>query len=239
MAKVPYPRASRVRFPNALTEPVKAKTLQSGPIRLFFDWTPNPALIAQDLTVKQTQINDIVVPLETSRAAVAIDVERHFETEIGPDGEQWEELSADYEAKKHEAGFGGEPILTREGRMRRAATDPKAYHVAGNELFIDTTNFPVDKKGRQYWAAHQFGGRPSMATVSKRAKKPLYEITRYPGLPARPFLGLGAEGITNVIEIFDTWLENILIQTNYPSFREGAFTLRSRKTGRWAGVYQR
>lgn len=119
---------------------------------------------------------------------MAENVRTRMERGVGPDGRAWTPLKPAYAATKRGPG-----ILRESLMLQRSIT----AQVAGHELKVGTN--------RIYGAVQQFGAviRP------KRAKALVFKLgdrlvkARKVTIPARPYLGLGAEDIETIEDV--TW----------------------------------
>jgi len=126
-------------------------------------------------------------------------VEKQFSTQGGASG-GWKALSPGYAAQKAAAGYGGQPILVRDGDLRSSLTSGGGHairHIAPHQLVFGSTV--------KYGPVHQHGGgngipaRP-MLDIARKQKK---QIARSFGLfiardrvqsPSGMFGGVGGGG---------------------------------------------
>jgi phage gpG-like protein len=201
-------------------------------VDLSFEWAqPNdPLLEARSIRELASQLENLTPVLRGAREIVVSDVREHFEAEHSPGGDPWADWSPSYAPVAE---------LKNIGKLRRrdtqdlfqAATDRMNYPVLGNDMFIDTTRFPI------YWAIQQYGGLiMSGATVVRRYSKRRRNeagASDHGRIPARPYLGMSAEAEMAVIVLFDQfisreiigWIENPLRGPGamQPRMRGGVF----------------
>jgi hypothetical protein len=162
-------------------------------------WAPDPRIIAAKILELAAYLENFIPPLEASRGIAQRDMQEHFDTESGPNGEAWAPL-ADSTIER----WGEHPILQLTGAMRDAATSEGAYVIDGRDLFIDTSSFPP------YWVFHETGtSGKGMGQILEELKAKGFEIDPLAGggMPARPFVGISFEAQMLIIEAFDAWFE--------------------------------
>lgn len=106
--------------------------------------------------------------------------------EESPDGSKFAPLSPAYKARKK-----GTKILTESGRLR----DSIVWQIVGNELQVGTNVI--------YAALHQLGSR---GMVNRRIGQALVSMPG-PRIPARPFVGLSDEDLTETVAIIQDHLQ--------------------------------
>ena len=191
-----------------------------------FKWEPDPETLAVEVMRIAGYLENFIPPLTASRAIAQADMENHFATESGPDGEAWAQLAEETVRKRGSA----HPILQDSGELHAAAVSPSGFQIAGDALFIDTSNYPY------YWAFHQTGtsGAPGMAEFIARARQAGLTVDEGAlggGMPARPFVGISEDAELQIVEVFDAWFAGAIagfyehpggtIQTRLPSGQFG------------------
>jgi len=112
--------------------------------------------------------------------------EERFDTETGPGGIEWPDVTAETrKRKKHPK------ILTERGDLRRSFS----YDASSPEELVFGTNVV-------YAAAHQFGISRTAAAFGALKRGAGERAARSPDLPARPFLGFDDQDGERVLEIF-------------------------------------
>jgi phage gpG-like protein len=175
-----------------------------------FEWAqPDDALItANALDQLANDLRDLTPVLEGAKEIVLTDVENHFHEERGPSGDSWAEWSDSYRPVAERNNIGK---LRREAtqHLYEAATDRSAYRVDGNDMFIDTSGFPV------YWAIQQYGGLiMSGGTLIRRygmRRRNEAGASQHGRIPARPYLGMSEEAKIATIALFDQWVSGEII----------------------------
>ncbi len=144
------------------------------------------------------------------------DMQEHFDSETGPDGDHWLPLDEDYLASKQSLGY-PDDILHRTGDLEHAATSPSAFKVVGDSIFFDASGLPA------YGLIHQTGsGVENVGIASQHRYAAKFEegyakreggahsnigIGRGNALPARPFIGMSEEAEAKVWAAFDLWFD--------------------------------
>ena len=163
---------------------------------ISFEFIPDPNEIANKIMALAGYLENVAVPLEASKGIAKADMQNHFDTETGPNGEAWAPLSEETIKR-----WGEHSILQLTGAMRGAATSDAAYLVDGSDLFFSTEGLP------SYWIFHETGR--SLHHIRAFAEEnPHLEIDIHTGgMPPRPFVGLSFEAELQIIELFDAWFE--------------------------------
>lgn len=137
--------------------------------------------------------------LEGAKQIAIRDTVQHFMQEEDPEGDEWVYWADSYAAYAQEHNEG---ILRQEGTLFDAATDPDAYQIDANTLFVDTSKFP------RYWAVHQYG------ELSKPSGVAMYRSKFYSGqpgaVPQRAFLGLSQEAADEMMLLAERWVDYCL-----------------------------
>lgn len=108
----------------------------------------------------------------------------HFDKQQSPDGQPWEQLSNTTKALKPKHS----DVILRL-----------------NDILRDTLSYQVNSEGLEfgsnqvYAAMHQFGGKTSPKSMIPNRT-----------IPARPFLGIGSEGKTVILEMLGDFLSEAL-----------------------------
>lgn len=205
----------------------------AGSIEFYWKQPNDPIVEARNISMLARQLNDLTPVLEGAREIVIADVEAHFHEERGPNGEEWQEWAPSYA-----------PVAAREniGKLRRrdsqklyeAATDHSAYEITENDMFIDTSGFPI------YWAIQQYGGLIMSGktlirrhTMRRRGEPAASDHGR---IPPRPYLGTSAEAAAAIIDLFDNFLTGEIIRFEENPLRgPGAMQPRLR-SGRYGKI---
>jgi len=142
---------------------------------IWFDWSPEPLIVAQELKQFAAFYEDMQLPLFASREVAQVDFYDHFVHEVSPEGKPWQEWADSYEdyANQHNVG-----ILWQTGALVEAATAKESFIVGVDDLTY-TAKLP------HYGIAHH-DGIPDL-------------------LPSRPFIGLSAEAQFEILEIWEAW----------------------------------
>jgi hypothetical protein len=174
---------------------------------ITFEWKkPGPSEVAGKLMELAGYLDNVAKPLIAARAVAIADMEMHFDTESGPNGEAWAPLTQEYASRRGS----DHPILQLTSAMKGAATSSTAYPVDGDTLFFNTGGLPF------YWIFHQEGasrgGGEGVDEFVKRAKSLGLSVDESAlggggRLPARPFVGISAAAELQIVEIFDMWFD--------------------------------
>lgn len=158
---------------------------------LVFDWHPEPIIVANEILALSGALNNLEPPLQAARAIAEHNIDQHFDTKSGPDGEQWPEWSESYEP--YATRMGGS-LLEQTGELR-AATKGSLEVVGG----FGSGEVVISGILPHYGAAHHTGlaGR----TTKWGTPNPL---------PARPFLGIDEEAQVEIITEFDAWFSAVV-----------------------------
>lgn len=134
----------------------------------------------KDLGQDMTPITQAISAVLESESAGAFIKEQDPTT-----GKKWQAHSENYQAHLAKKGITKSKILQRSGLLARSlSTDFDAVSA------VIGTN-------RVYGALHQLGGNPSLSSSVKN-------------MPARPYMGLSKEGISDIIEIINLKLKNAI-----------------------------
>lgn len=145
---------------------------------LHFEWEPDLKRIESNLLEAEEYFHNPTAPIAAARLIAIRDTEEHFYKEEDPEGNAWDYWADSYASTAEAENVG---ILRKSENLFYAATDPSAYQVVPNAMFIDTSKFPP------YWAVQQDGGGRNV--------------------PPRPYLGLSNEAQTEIEGTFETWVE--------------------------------
>lgn len=169
--------------------------------------------IAEKAHTAEPALNRIAGYLRTSE-------QERFDQQVSPDGVKWQALSPRYEAWKRRHNFPG-GILTLYGHLR----SEWASDITGNVLLFGTD--------KAYARIHQFGGdiehQPrsgmmlrglkggkliSRQSASKKSRAGFTFQSYDRGgwtqhVPARPFFGLSEQDKAEILDICQTWLNNL------------------------------
>jgi len=122
--------------------------------------------------------------------------EDRFARQQDPAGRPWKQLRPSTRAQKRNPR-----ILDEKGHLRGSIR----YQVDGNVLRVGT-NVP-------YGPVHQLGGKAHIIKPKRKkalawpgAKHPVKKV-RHPGVPARPFLGIGPEDKKDILEVLEDYLK--------------------------------
>lgn len=147
---------------------------------LDYVWEPErPAIVAGRFEQLAGDFEDFTPVLGAISQIVQDDVAEHFEKEEGPTG-KWKDWAPSYYPKALSENVG---ILRKTEDLYDAATDPAAYPIIDNDVFIITNDFP------DYWAIHNYGG-----TAGKGSR-----------IPPRPYLWLSDEARAQSELVFELW----------------------------------
>jgi phage virion morphogenesis protein len=153
-----------------------------------------------DINAKLQAIQQKARNLEPALKIIGERMLRHtedrFDAQKDPEGRAWAPLrQSTREQKKNPK------ILTERGHLRGSIRD----QVQGNTLRVGTN--------RIYGAVHQLGGKAheikpknKKALAWPGARHPVRKVM-HPGVPARPFLGIGLEDKKDILEVLDDYLE--------------------------------
>lgn len=147
-------------------------------------------------------LENVEAPLRVAKRIAINDMKDRFQTETDPEGNKWHSLAEKYSEWKVRHRGDAHPILTLDGDLKKAATKSSAWSVSADSLFINTSQLP------EYWSAHQFGdgyGDFFHTGNADTAHLPNAEGTH--NLPPRPFIGLSANAVDDIIDAFDLWFE--------------------------------
>jgi phage gpG-like protein len=160
-----------------------------GTIELYGDWGgglataedfEDPNAAADAMLRLATYLEDTRVELEATKEILIRDTKNRFDTETDPDGTPWVPLNKEYLDSKLAKGYPAD-ILVREDTLRSAATSDEAWIVEDDTLYFDPTTLP-------YYAGYQQRGTEK-------------------GIPARPFVGVSEEGLIEITDLFDSWVD--------------------------------
>lgn len=157
-----------------------------GEVSLWFEWAPDPLILARLADATANALEDLVPPLVASMQIAREDIAQHFATQSAPDGTPWQEWSDSYRSYAETHNIGG--ILEQTEEMKAAVTSASAFEVTAHEVIFTGGGAPPR------WEWHQFG-----ASRSKGGE-----------LPARPFVGLDDAAQARVLEVFDMWFSECL-----------------------------
>lgn len=152
------------------------------------DWTPMRGALEKIAAIGRSP--------QAILEAIALELEdntrRRFTTNIAPDGTPWTPLNPVYASSRKPL-----PILVQSGQLRQQLST----EVRGHTIIVGSA--------MPYGGVHQFG-----ATIIPRTKKSLafrmggkVVHARKVVIPARPFLGFGAEDRVAVVEQLHLALE--------------------------------
>lgn len=150
--------------------------------QLDFEFKPNLTVVAARIEELELSLRDFTPAMAAARAVVVDDVREHFEREESPEGEKWDDWALSYAARAQSENVG---ILRKTEELVDAVTDPSAYPIIGNDLWINTGDFPP------YWAAQNYGYADN-------------------NLPQREFLGTSVEARFKIIDTFDAWFSRTI-----------------------------
>jgi phage gpG-like protein len=191
---------------------------------ISFDWAPEPLVVANELRGMAEALDNMMAPLQASRAIAVADMNERFETKTSPEGEPWAPWSASYAARNPPGS-----LLERTGAMRGAATSPDAFEVTvydgGGEVMFSGAGLP------EYWIYHQMGAiRQSLTGEARKFIEEFSGEAIDNVLPARPFVGISEKAQIAIIDVFDEWFGGIVgfymhpgggVQRRLPSGRFG------------------
>ena len=149
---------------------------------IWFDWSPEPLIVAQELRQFAAFYDNMQPPLFASREVAQADFYEHFVEERSPAGVGWQGWADSYKdyAIQHNVG-----ILWQTGELVEAATAEKSFIVGADDLTY-TAKLP------HYGIAHHDG-------IPDRKKGG--------HLPSRPFIGLSTEAQFEILGIWEAWFE--------------------------------
>lgn len=178
------------------------------------------------LTQLALYLENTEIPMREVKRIARDDIRERFETETDPDGDGWFDLDPDYAARKErEKGF-VHPILTRSGKLKKAATSGQAFSIGADTLFYDTSSLP------EYWRVHQEGSEDFGASFHFSANPdPNAEGSVGTGrqnIPPRPYIGLSVKAEGEVLELFDIWFSEGIELSAKKFFVSSSGTLHSR-----------
>jgi phage gpG-like protein len=179
---------------------------------VIFEWVQpdTPLMVARATDELAAGLRDVAPVLEGSRSVVIEDVVAHFEEERAPSGEEWAEWAPSYAPVASRMNISK---LRQSLDLFNAATDPTAYPVMGDSMFIDTSGFP------EYWAIQQYGGliNSGSTLVRRVAMRHSRDAERreaasnHGRIPARPYLGMSDKAEEAVGVVFNMWVEGEII----------------------------
>lgn len=153
---------------------------------LEFFWAPgpeSPQIVANKIDTLSESYRDMLMPMVASRQILIDDIQEHFDQEKDPEGIPWPEWSPRYSKTKKP---GTKLRRTETEELYQAVMDTTAYPIVGNDLYINTENFP------EYWRIHNQGGDTGRGHKTK--------------IPKRTFLGASEEAGIAMIDVFDDWV---------------------------------
>jgi len=154
---------------------------------LEFRWGPDenePTLVANNIDLLREGLEDATLPMLAAREIVVGDMEDRFNREVDLDGNPWKPRSAATLKAYERSGASFSTILRKDDHLFNAVTDVDSYQVDGNDMFIDTSSWPV------YWHIHDQGGMFKTGVT----------------IPARPFVGISESAQFEIIDVFDQWV---------------------------------
>lgn len=128
-----------------------------------------------------------MAPITRGIAAVlASEADDAFQKEAAPTtGEKWQQLTPNYAAQLAARGLTGKMLNRSMGGLAMSLTtdfDAVSAAIGSNKV---------------YAAIHQFGGTPDMPNAPA-------------AIPARPYMGLSQNGISDIIDIINITLSNAI-----------------------------
>lgn len=172
--------------------------------------------VAAALDRLKARIADLQPILDEVGSSLVASTLRRFQTQSGPDGKAWPQLSKSTLRKRGADAR----MLQASGRLRLSIT----HRASAREVEVGTNLV--------YAAIHQFGGKietfaASMPVYRKQAdvragkarfvKKSKSDFMSYHevgahsvAIPARPYLGIDADDQTSITEIFASHLDEVI-----------------------------
>lgn len=158
----------------------------SGEVSLWFEWEPDPLVLARLADETANALKDLVPPLVASMQIAREDIAQHFATKTGPDGSAWKPWADSYTSYGEANNVNG--LLEQTDEMMGAVTSASAFDVTAHEVIFTGAGAP------DRWLWHQHG-----ASRSKGGE-----------LPARPFVGLDDAAQARVVEVFEMWFSECI-----------------------------
>lgn len=183
-----------------------------------FDWHPDPLIIAEQADQAAANVNMMQRPLRIAMGLARQNIEQHFLTATGPDGEAWEDWS-DYKPdnsswKSYAEKAAGQPgILIQTGGLMGEATSRGAFTVTNREVFYARPSPLGD------WHDEGLPGRQTRWGTPN-------------DLPQRKFAGIDAATQAAIVEAFDVWFGDA-IEVLVQSGGRRAFVRRDPASGRF------
>lgn len=118
--------------------------------------------------------------------------DRFYSTQTAPDGKQWADFADVTRRYLIKEGLGGTArLLNRTGQLAKSITGQASEW----QVIVGSAE--------EYAATHQFGAKQgSFGRTSKNAPIPWGDI------PARPFLGLSSDDISDLEDLTESWLRS-------------------------------
>jgi phage gpG-like protein len=174
---------------------------------LSIDWDPEPFIIAAQYVKLGASLRDFHEPLKRAvEKVVAPSIAQNFDEEGRP---HWQPLAADTINTRMNAGFGGGPILDREGALKSVASSSKIWTIGKDEASIQ--DLP-----QEVWYGKVHQGGASFSTGGRGG--PLNALRRVAGLraqgggggtgviPERPFLMIQTKDVDEIEDVFVNWV---------------------------------
>lgn len=158
-----------------------------------------PLVVAEEIDLAESRLSRFRNPLVAARREVREAIKRRFDTETDPDGVPWAQYSPKYQETANRENIGKlhkfpEYHRGDQEQLYDAATDINAYIINSHSMSFGAYSGGdialVGEALPDYWVYHQDG------TVK---------------MPARPFLGIDAEGEEIITGIFDAHVEGSLL----------------------------